>query len=77
MEYFSLSSYRAQNTLRGENVHIDGGKTTVGDGAADGTGKGEARVESKALELLGLAGLDVLDDGVELLGSGGHGDGVV
>lgn len=31
----------------GENVHIDGGETTVGDGAADGTSQGESRVESK------------------------------
>ena len=43
----------------------------MGDGAADGTGKGETRVQSKALELLRLIGLDGLDDAVELLGTGG------
>lgn len=53
---------------------IDGGKTTVGDGAADGTGKGEAGVESSAGELLlGLS--DLLDDRLDLgFRVGGHCD---
>jgi hypothetical protein len=54
-----------------EGLHIDGGKTTVGEGAADGTGEGEARVESDARELLRLSGLDVLLDSVELDAAGG------
>lgn len=33
---------------------IDGSQATVGDGAADSAGEGEAGVESEALELLGL-----------------------
>ncbi len=52
----------------------------MGDGAADSTGKGEAGVQSKAGELLGLgSSLDILDDGIDLdragsLRSGSHCD---
>jgi hypothetical protein len=42
----------------------------VGDGTADGTGKGESGVEGEARLLLGGLSLDVLDDGVDLGGSG-------
>jgi len=49
---------------------IDGGETTVGDGTADSTGKGESGVEGEARLLLGGLSLDVLDDGVDLGGSG-------
>ena len=59
-----------------ENLHIDGGKTTVGEGAADGTCEGEARVEGDTRELLGLSGLDVLLDSVELDAAGGGGRGL-
>lgn len=38
----------------------------MGDGTADGAGKGESRVESEAGELGGLIGLDLLDDGIDL-----------
>jgi hypothetical protein len=58
---------------RAQDLHIDGGKTTVGERAADGTGEGEARVESDARELLGLSGLDVLLDSIELGAAGGGG----
>ena len=51
-------------------LHIDGGETTVGDGTADSTGKGESRVEVKTAELLGSGGLDVLLDGIHLGGAG-------
>jgi hypothetical protein len=51
-------------------LHIDGGETTVGDGTADGTGKGESRVEVETAELLGSGSLDVLLDGVHLGGAG-------
>lgn len=49
----------------------------MGDGAADSTGKGEARVQSEASELVRLSSLGVLDDGIELgrasgLSVGGH-----
>ena len=55
-------------------LHIDGGKTTVGDGTADSTGKGESRVEVKTAGLLD-SGLDVLLDGVHLDGAGRGGRG--
>lgn len=47
----------------------------MGDGAADGTGKGESRVEGEAAELLGLGSLDVLLDGIHLGGAGRGGRG--
>jgi hypothetical protein len=34
------------------NLHIDWSESTVGDGAADGTGEGESGVESNSRELL-------------------------
>jgi hypothetical protein len=54
----------------------------VGDGAADGTSEGEARVEGEAGKLARLLSLDVLDDGIELGRAGGlcgsrHCEGVV
>lgn len=52
-------------------LHIDGSKSTVGDGAADSTGEGEAGVEGEAAQLLGLGSLDILDNGVELGRAGG------
>ena len=48
----------------------------MGEGAADGTSEGEARVEGDARELLGLSGLDVLLDSVELDAAGGGGRGL-
>lgn len=48
-----ISASRKRN-WGSSNIHIDGGKTTVGDGAADGTSQGETRVERESLELLGL-----------------------
>lgn len=51
---------------REKNIHIDGSKTTVGDRAADGTGKGESGVQGHAGELGRLGGLDILDDGIDL-----------
>lgn len=48
----------------------------MGEGAADGTSKGEARVEGDTRELLGLSGLDVLLDSVELDAAGGGGRGL-
>jgi hypothetical protein len=43
-----------RNSWSRVNIHIDGSQATVGDGAADSAGEGEAGVESEALELLGL-----------------------
>jgi hypothetical protein len=43
----------------------------VGDGAADGTSEGEARVQGQTLGLGRVSGLDLLDDGINL---GGHCD---
>jgi hypothetical protein len=63
-------------TIAARDLHIDGGKTTVGEGAADGTSEGEARVEGDTRELLGLSGLDVLLDSVELDAAGGGGRGL-
>lgn len=48
----------------------------MGEGAADGTGEGEARVESDTRELRGLSGLDVLLDSVNLDAAGGGGRGL-
>lgn len=53
----------------GLNLHIDGGEGTVGDGAADSTGKGESGVEGNAGKLAGGVGLGLLDDSVNLSGS--------
>lgn len=50
-----------------ENLHIDGGESTVGDGAADSTGNGESGVKGSAAELLGSLSLD---DGSNWGGSG-------
>lgn len=51
-------------------LHIDGCESSVGDGTADGTGKGESRVEVDTAELLwGTLGLDSLLDGVQLAGA--------
>ena len=51
---------------RRPRLHIDRRETTVGQGTADGTGEGESGVEGETAELLGLIGLDVLLDGIEL-----------
>jgi hypothetical protein len=50
---------------------VDGSQSTVGDGAADGTSEGEARVQGQTLGLGRVSGLDLLDDGINL---GGHCD---
>lgn len=49
----------------------------MGDGTADGSGQGEARVEGGTRELAGLGSLHILDDGVDFcragaLGAAGH-----
>lgn len=54
-----------------EDEHIDRSHGTVSDGAAESTGKGETGVQIDTGELLGLEGLDVLDDGVDLGRAGG------
>ncbi|TKW49736.1 hypothetical protein CTA1_5092 [Colletotrichum tanaceti] len=56
---------------KGEHLHIDGSQGTVGDGAADSTGKGESRVEGEAGKLAGGVGSSLLDDGVDLGRAGG------
>lgn len=45
----------------------------MGDGTAHGTGEGETRVESDTRKLLGLSGLDLLLDSVDLDAAGGGG----
>ncbi len=52
------------------DIHINGGEGTVGDGAADGTGKGESGVETKAAQLRSRrdGGGGLLDDSVDLGG---------
>lgn len=62
-----------RNRLWCDSLHIDGGKATVGEGAADGTGEGETGVELDAGELRRLSGLDVLLDGIDLGAAGGGG----
>lgn len=56
-------------------LHIDGGKTTVGDGTADGTSKGESGVEVETAQLCWVGdGSDILLDGIQLgRASGGGG----
>ena len=61
------------------DVHIDGGESTVGDGAAEGTGDGEAGVQSQTGRggrvnvgsELGLGRVDLAGAG----GSGGRSSG--
>jgi hypothetical protein len=54
-----------------ENSHIDGGKSTVGDGTADRSGESESRVERDTAELLGRSGKRLLHDGIDLGRAGG------
>lgn len=62
------------------NVHIDGGKSTVSDGAADGTSESEARVQSETSgrvwrrqgSKLRLGGVDLAGAGGSWGRSGGH-----
>jgi hypothetical protein len=62
----------AELVIKAWNIHIDGCEATVGDGAADGTGKGESGVETDTAELgsrsngvndVGLSGLKGADGG--------------
>ena len=54
-----------------QDLHIDGGQTTVGDGTADSAGKREARVQSRAAQLLGLdLGLSLLLQRIEVDAAG-------
>lgn len=56
-------------------LHINGGKTTVGDGTADGTSKGESGVEVEAGGRVDVgSGGDVLLDSIKL-GRAGRGRG--
>ena len=48
------------------DVHINGSEGTVGDGAADGTGERESRVETNAAELGSGGDSGLLDDSVDL-----------
>lgn len=65
------------------DIHIDGGQSTVGDGAADGTSESKARVQSSTGgrvrrrhgSKLGLGGVDLAGASGSGGGSGGHGDG--
>jgi hypothetical protein len=54
-----------------DDLHIDGCEGTVGDGTADSASQGESGVESDTAELLGSAGSDLLDDGIDLCRAGG------
>lgn len=65
---------RIAATWTWRDVHIDGGESAVGDGAADSTSESEARVQVKAG---GRGGIDVSSDlglgGIDLAGAGGGG----
>jgi hypothetical protein len=52
------------------HVHIDGRKSTVGDGTADSAGKGESGVERGTAELARGGGGDLLDGGIDLCRAG-------
>lgn len=54
------------------DLHIDGGETTVGEGAADSAGEGEAGVELEAAQLGRGSGLGLLLDSVKLDAAGGR-----
>jgi hypothetical protein len=63
--------------VNGDNLHIDGGETTVSDRAAYSTGQGESGVKSETTELLWCVAGDrvgnLVDSGIHLCGSvGGH-----
>jgi hypothetical protein len=56
------------------DVHIDGGESTVGDGAAEGTGDSEARVQSQTGRGGGVnVGSELGLGRVDLAGAGGSG----
>ena len=57
---------------RRDNIHIDGGEGTVGDGAADGTSESEAGIEVGSAHGGSSSGLSLLDDGVDLGSRAGH-----
>ena len=48
------------------DLHIDWSEAAMGDGAADGTGEGKARVEGDAAELLGCVGVHLRGEFVQL-----------
>ena len=52
------------------NLHIDGGKTTVGQRTADGTSKGESGVEIETGWVCWVGSSDGLLDGIQLGGAG-------
>lgn len=60
---------------RREDVHIDGGQSTVSDGAADSTSESEARVQVKTLGRIGRRerSSEVSLGGIDLAGAGGSG----
>ena len=68
---------------RRRDVHIDGGQSTVSDGAADGTGESESRVQRETGgrvrrrhgSKLGLGGVDLAGAGGSWGRSGGHSEG--
>jgi hypothetical protein len=74
------SHWRASLPLGDGHIHIDGGKSTVSDGAADGTSESEARVESSTGgrvrrrhgSKLGLGGVDLAGAGGSWGRSGRH-----
>ena len=51
-------------------LHVHGRQSSMGDGAAHGTSKGESRVQGKATELFRRLSRSPLHDGVELLRPG-------
>lgn len=60
----------AGRTKNQKNIHIDGGETTVGKGAADSAGEGESAVERKpgrgsgSLSLLGHCDKESIEVGM-------------
>lgn len=49
------------------DVHINRSQCTVGNGAAEGTGKGESGVEVDTAELARSGSSGLLDDGIDLV----------
>lgn len=67
----AMASNVAQWVAPAQDLHIDGGQAAVGDGTADRTGESEARVQSRAAQLLRLdLGLSLLLQRIEVDAAG-------
>ena len=54
------------------SLHIDGSESTMSDGAAHSTGKGESRIELEATKFCRVCSSSGLLEGIELCGARGR-----